>query len=276
MPLSEVFLRGAASISRAAGILRTRLSGFEEGWNMVKPVDSIRVLITTAADIEDRVFDTVAAREGLKKVDGDRGGIESVQEYFGIAGVRLFQVRSSAGTTGPSGATLVSARAIERKDPHYIICCGICFGMKPDTQRLGDVIISEQVSMYEPGRMQDKHGQPEFISRGGKVFAGPTLLDRARLVRRGWPEDRSHVGLVASGDKLVDSAPFKRFLLTVAPEAIGGEMESAGVFSSTIRLNKEGIVIKGICDWGENKDKVAQQEAAENAFLFAMEVVRKL
>jgi nucleoside phosphorylase len=64
--------------------------------------------------------------------------------------------------------------------------------------------------------------------------------------------------------------------LKADPEAIAGEMEAAGIASAADREKIEFIVIKGICDWGENKDKKNQELAARNAFSFAMEVVRLL
>jgi nucleoside phosphorylase len=74
----------------------------------------------------------------------------------------------------------------------------------------------------------------------------------------------------------VDSAGFKGYLTRIVPGAIGGEMESAGVFSAADRAKVEAIVVKGICDWGENKDKLVQEPAAENAFEFALRVLQKL
>ncbi len=51
------------------------------------------------------------------------------------------------------------------------------------------------------------------------------------------------------------------------PEAIGGEMEGTGLQSSCHRDKIEWILIKGICDWGYDKqseDKQKNQELAIN------------
>ena len=59
------------------------------------------------------------------------------------------------------------------------------------------------------------------------------------------------VGPLLSGEKLVDNVDFKRPLFDRYPQAIGGEMEGAGVAASAERKRCEWIVVKAICDWGD-------------------------
>jgi nucleoside phosphorylase len=68
-----------------------------------------------------------------------------------------------------------------------------------------------------------------------------------------------------SGEKLIDDPAFKARLLALEPEAIGGEMEGSGILDACLRNTTRWIIVKGICDWAENKAGGAQPKAAENA-----------
>lgn len=73
-------------------------------------------------------------------------------------------------------------------------------------------------------------------------------------------------GQILSGEKLVDSMEFKQQLLKKYPEAIGGEMEGAGLYAAAERAKVEWIIVKAICDWGDgNKKKIYQNLAAAAA-----------
>jgi nucleoside phosphorylase len=77
---------------------------------------------------------------------------------------------------------------------------------------------------------------------------------------------RAKAGQILSGEKLVDSLDFKNSLLKRYPEALGGEMEGAGLFAAADRSKVEWIVVKAICDWGDgNKHKRYQPLTATAA-----------
>ena len=54
----------------------------------------------------------------------------------------------------------------------------------------------------------------------------------------------------------------------LAPEAIGLEMEGAGLYSAANKRKVDWIIVKGISDWGFNKSDRWQQLAATNAAEF--------
>jgi nucleoside phosphorylase len=63
-------------------------------------------------------------------------------------------------------------------------------------------------------------------------------------------------------------------LKALEPEAIGGEMEGAGLYAACYRAHVDWIIVKAICYWADgkkdlNKDK-QQQLAAENAAKFVL------
>ena len=63
-------------------------------------------------------------------------------------------------------------------------------------------------------------------------------------------------------------------LLALEPEAIGGEMEGSGILDACLRRAARWIVVKGICDWAENKHSDVQAEAAENAMRVAFAMLQ--
>ncbi len=85
-----------------------------------------------------------------------------------------------------------------------------------------------------------------------------------------------HFGTILSGEKLVDNPEFRAELLEMRPEAIGGEMEGAGLCAAAANHKVEWILVKAICDWGDGtKDKKYQKMAAEHAVSFVEHVLRK-
>ena len=63
-------------------------------------------------------------------------------------------------------------------------------------------------------------------------------------------------------------------LMTLDPEALGCEMEGAGVYTAARRAGIDWIVVKGISDWGFQKTDEEQQRAATNAARLVTEVIR--
>ena len=189
--------------------------------------------------------------------------------YIGIFGkLKVALVMSDPGSVGRTASILTTADAIRRWNPKAVIAVGIAFGVDSSKQRIADVLISKTVSNYESQRVQDD----ATIQRGVIAEAGLHLLNRFGNVH-GWEfrrPDNSIVeakrGLILSGEKLVDSPAFKQRLLEKYPEAIGGEMEGAGLYSAAEREKVEWIIVKAICDWADgNKKKIYQNLAAAAA-----------
>lgn len=148
---------------------------------------------------------------------------------------------------------------------------GICFGKDMQKQKIGDILISEFIVEYDNSKIKNGHDIP----RGSIVRSGLTLFNRFKNCF-GWEyslEDGSKPriinGRLLSGSKLVDDKEFKRHLFELFPEAIGGEMEGSGVYAASFHESfNEWILVKGICDWAENKeseDKEKNQRIAVDA-----------
>jgi len=225
-----------------------------------------RYLIFTATDVEDSELHSVMKARGFSDPVVEHHDKFTCLTRFRADIGRVFHVRTSAGSGGASGAMIMGNIAIEELKPQFVISLGICFGMDESKQKLCDVVVSEMIHDYEKKRVSDL--RPE--DRGATREAGPTLLSRARAQRAIWDAFPVHVGVVASGEKLVDDRDFRDKLKLSQPIPIAGDMEAWGLSAVCHSAKVEFIMVKGICDWGFEKDKSKQQKAAENACAFAL------
>jgi nucleoside phosphorylase len=86
-----------------------------------------------------------------------------------------------------------------------------------------------------------------------------------------WAGPQRHFGLVLSGEKLVNDPEFLKQLRKLEPDAIGGEMEGAGLYVAASEKKVDWILVKAICDWADgSKDDSAQVLAANNAANFVL------
>ena len=126
----------------------------------------------------------------------------------------------------------------------------------------------------------DTTGEARVIPRGDRVTVSPRVLDRCRDAALSWPARKLRVqfGLILSGEKLLDHAPTVAALLEREPEAIGGEMEGAGLYAVAAQRGVAWGVIKAVCDWadgrkGEDGETERQKTAARHAAVFALYVL---
>ncbi len=192
-----------------------------------------------------------------------------------LGGVSACLARSEMGAEGPGGSSLTIFEAIERLSPSAIIMVGIAFGMNPEKQRIGDVLVSRQLMNYASQRVGTGSGvEPELTPRGDRITASIRLLDRLRYAELGWSSAPVRFGLIVSGPSLVDNYDYRRQLQQIEREAIGGEMEGSGLYAAAQRKKIDWVLVKAICDWadgnkGENKDQ-NQLLAARNAAEFTI------
>ena len=104
------------------------------------------------------------------------------------------------------------------------------------------------------------------------------LLNHLKSAELLWEGARVRFGLVLSGEKLVDNLDFRQQLKGFASEAIGGEMEGAGLYVACQDKKVDWMLVKGICDWADGhkaQDKDArQQTAAHNATAFVLHALQ--
>lgn len=200
--------------------------------------------------------------------------IEPELAYFEILGTRkkVYMVQSQMGGIGTGSVINMTHRISNVLNPEKIILGGIAFGCQPDKEKIGDILISRQVWYYERAKLTDTN----TIDRGDKVSASTNLSQVFNMTALSYDKAETHFGLIASGEKLINSQPMIDDLKVREPEVLGGDMEAAGLVSVCEDEKIEWIAVKAISDWGVNKNDEDQKRAAENAFDFIMQNVVKL
>ncbi|OJT18693.1 hypothetical protein BO221_38810 [Archangium sp. Cb G35] len=237
----------------------------------------VDVLLLTTTEVERN-----ALYEVLKPFPGRRslveGSLRNTTYRLGQFGQYVAaHVESTMGSMGHGGSTLTMGDAIKELAPKAIVMVGIAFGIGPDKQRLGDVIVAETVFPYELQRVGER-----VVHRGQPLPCGPILSERFRTRRADWKlgrgEDTVNVfqSPLLSGEKLTDDLAFRDALLEAFPTAQGGEMEGAGAYAAAQRMNVEVILVKAICDWADGyKNDRAQPFAARAAVSLVHHVLGK-
>ncbi|MCP4550220.1 MAG: hypothetical protein GY835_27480 [bacterium] len=230
------------------------------------------ILIVTVTKVEAQavldVFSQAAGAGWTRQAIGQK-------TYYDLGihgGAPVFMVQSEMGSATPGGAVLTVRRAIQDKRPQAVIMCGIAFGLRRDEQQVGDILVAKQIQYYEPRKVDARRGQ---IPRGDRAMCAERLLDRFRSGDLDWDGTAIHFGLVLSGEKLVNDPGFRDRLLQIEPEAIGGEMEGAGLYAAARDAKVDWILVKAICDWADGeKDDEDHSLAARNAAQFVLHVLR--
>lgn len=167
-----------------------------------------------------------------------------------------------SGTKYGSHQTLQSV--FSEYTPKLVFSVGVGFGMYPNTQSIGDVLVSSRVLSYnESTKLKD----------GGFMIKKPQTFDTcndllSRLCRRfsiqSDNEISIQIGNIVTGASVVDDSQVKKNILIEARkhgyskgnnnEILGGEMEGWGLYDECTVRQVPCAIIKGICDWGEGKN----------------------
>lgn len=227
----------------------------------------VDVLLLTATPVEReqvlRLFHPLPRHTKVLQVS-----IKSQTYYVGRFGAfKAALTMCAMGSVAADAAGHTARSAIELWKPAALIMVGIAFGASREKHRPGDVLVAQQIIPYEGQRVGKKKSFRSAISPPGL-----TLLDRFRN-SVGWQFQRPdgtavtvHSGQVLSGEKLIDNPKFKLELLKEFPEAIGGEMEGAGMVAAATLHKTEWILIKGVVDWADgSKSKTYQKMGAAAA-----------
>lgn len=229
--------------------------------------DEKPILILTAVTVE--LKEVLSFLTPIEKYDAViRGHVGQETYYVGKYGAETAIVTMCGmGAMGRDAVILSTQQAVNSFGPIAIIMIGIAFGKDQNRQSLGDVLVASQVVSYE----QQRVGEINTIHRGVIVQTGPVLLNRFRQALD-WHYELANgktakalFGPVLSGEKLIDQQKYKDELFGAFPQAIGGEMEGAGLYAVATRTNTEWIVIKSICDWADGTKTNNYQSVAARA-----------
>ena len=235
-------------------------------WTHIK--DMSFFLYVTATEIESK-----ALHARMLPIIGDnlfKCPVGMYTYYIGMLGIYpIVHIQcDDMGAVGKRAAIVTVTDAIQQWQPDGIVMVGIAFGRNPKKQKLGDVLIAKSVCNYElEKRAKEWDEQRSPIPESGNILYN-------RFAHCEWDyiinenTVKKHTGELLSGEKLVDNKAFRDELFAKFPNAIGGDMESFGIYSAAANQGiQEWIVVKGICDWayGKGKDKKHRQENAAKA-----------
>jgi WD40 repeat protein/nucleoside phosphorylase len=236
------------------------------------------VLLVTVTDVETRAV--LAAFLGPSEQDTPEHIHGRVYYDLGtVHGARVMLTRSEMGAGGLGAAQQAVSKGIAALSPRAVIMVGIAFGVSDERQSIGDVLVTEHLRPYDLQRVgTHEDGSVKIVLRGDKPHASPLLLDLFKNAAIRWKGAKVRFGTVLTGEKLVDNLDFRAELRAFEPEAIGGEMEGAGLYVACYEPNVHWILVKAICDFADGqkgKDKDERQAlAAKNAADFALHALR--
>lgn len=231
--------------------------------------DADRILLMTVNPHESAAvlsaFKTLTGADPTVLHVGDR----VYRDLGSLGGTRVFHALSEMGSHSLGAAMQAVDKAIRALKPTMVIAVGIAFGVDNTKQRIGDILVSRQLLLYELQRV----GADQIVLRGDKPHASARLINLFEgAAQTSWQGQAVRVGLMLSGEKLIDNIDYRNTLKKLGVEVIGGEMEGAGVYVASHDHKVDWIVIKAICDWadgekGKNK-KARQVKAATSAAAF--------
>jgi len=236
------------------------------------------ILLVTVTKIETQAVLQMAEELVKKKSSKHFRNNLTFYELGLIGGARTWLVRSEMGAGGPGGAIITINDAIEQLKPKAVVMVGIAFGIEPDTQPIGQILVSRQILDYELQKIgSTKDGKAKLIPRGDRPQASPRLLNRFRDGDLDWDGTKVDFGLLLSGSKLIDNIDYRDQLRELEPEAVGGEMEGSGLYAAAAAKKVDWILVKAICDYADGHKREGKQEkqknAAKNAADFVLHVI---
>jgi nucleoside phosphorylase len=231
--------------------------------------EDFKILIVTATEVEKKQLHSrltplkVADSDAIVKI------VKGKHTYFlGMFGAyHVVHVACDMGSTGRNASITTVSEAIQTCSPKIVLMVGIAFGMNSSKQKIGDILVSDQIIAYESQRVSENN----IDFRGKSGDASSLLINHFNNVMNweykmdGKRKPNIIVGAILSGEKLVDNEAYRNILLEKYPNAKGGEMEGAGVYAACDGKSVEWILVKGICDFADgnkNENKESHQKKA--------------
>lgn len=203
------------------------------------------ILIVTTTDIETDLFikEMKKYNANIEKIDID--GIKINQGLFGKFFVSHVQLPQQ-GTIGSNNVSIFMTKLFAKISVKFAILIGTAFGRNPNTQKVGDVLISKDIYSYSTNLSS------EYIlssSSWEKTNPNLQLILKEYTVRKG--EFKVEFGTFVCSPYVVTNPDDRKLLCeSTKPYAIGGDMESFG-FAEACEGNNihYWAVIKGVSDF---------------------------
>ncbi len=236
------------------------------------------VLLVTVTKIETMA---VLGAFGFKHQSSNVLSIDG-RIYFDLGtvnGARVRLTRSEMGSGGLGASQQAVQKGIDALSPSAVVMVGIAFGINEEKQSIGDVLITEQLRPYELQRVGTmESGEVSITLRDDKPHSSPWLLNLLKSAEVSWDGASLRFGTVLTGAKLVDNVDFRGQLRAFEPEAIGGEMEGAGIYVACQERKIDWILVKAICDFADGHKGTEKEErqalAASNSAKFILHALQ--
>ncbi len=243
-------------------------------------LEDYTVLILTANPIEQNILtcklykeinSNVTNKEKLCEIYADG----CVYQFATVRNVKIVHMNPNSTSSFTFGGSANAVRsALKRFQPKLIVSLGVAFGIDPKKQHLGDVLLSSAVIPYDvlnkdtdgviTLRSEDKLSTHEALNAWNVLMRTPGFSleeqeeERLSLIARKLNFEWQF-GTMLSGGSVLSNKDKKQALLQAAKKfgeenIIGGEMEGTGVYFECRKPDIPCIVIKGICDWGAEKN----------------------
>lgn len=202
-------------------------------------------------------------------------------------------VAAAPNEMGLTASGVLAAKMVWRFRPKIVMMVGILAGVKSDKQGYGDVVAADQTLDYGSGKIRAGGEGSEFLPDPRPVpvsTRAAALLKQWELeqsavgeIERAWiaglPNTRLklHVGPVASGASVLDSAARVDEITRHYRKVVGVEMEAFAVHSAcrdTISPPPEFLCFKAICDFATDKNDGWQAYAAFTAASLSIRFLR--
>ncbi|MCY1139347.1 hypothetical protein OWR29_15210 [Actinoplanes sp. Pm04-4] len=243
---------------------RAQLALFDRRNSALMPTHT---LIMVATDAEHRAVSAAVHAVNHTPPREEFQPSQVVTRLGTIGRTRISLAQVEPGNVNPGSAAISAAALVTRLQPDFLILTGICFGLREKEQEIGDVLVCTQLRATGQRKMaKSEDGGTVEIIRGDSVTASPMLLGRLRAAARQFDAGPAvHFGQMLSDSVLVSSRQYRDELHEKHPDAIGGDMEGAGVYAVAAQAKVDWALVKGICDWGFDKTDEFHRLAAENA-----------
>jgi adenosylhomocysteine nucleosidase len=246
------------------------------------------LLIFLALPAEEEALREAADSHGLafEKIRDQRLG-----EYFwlGVVGNETVIVvrparehgRVVMGPLGRLGSAAKAIRFREATGAQGILQIGMAFGIAPESQKLGDVLVSSSLIPYDNRDVRSASvGYVVDYSQASREPARPALVNLfLREKTRGGHSFGIHVGAILSGAARIHCGYFRDELMRSVPGGedpiVGGEMEGVGLLAASFAADDPvWCVVKGISDFADEcRDQViavSRPIACRNAAQFVL------
>lgn len=222
---------------------------------------------------------TSTEKEELKKVAMEKGVLFEKRRsargsyyYLGKVGsFRVIAVRTDMGPLGYRGSASKAVYYQSVTGAAAIVQLGMAFGVRPDEQELGDVLVSTSLLPYDNRDIIDC-GDTYLTdySRARRHPANHSFIELFQSTSQTYTRNHSiFFGTLLSGSARIYSAIFRDELLQMLPksdedeEIIGGEMEAVGLLSTSPPEDPIWIAVKGISDFADkDRNEIIKQSSS--------------